>query len=392
MFIPKKISGVEKNRRWKRTVAGWAETRDGAHLVRRASSSLVHPPRILKHFAFGETARRATKSKSSGRKSAGWSPAASEPNEGGRLPNALRGRKVFIRQKSSSVGARGGKRIDGRAAARARAGTARRGRGRTKDRRRGRRHTQSRRRRCRRRRTRPIRTSAPRGAGGSGWRVSGEVEKRDCEATWGARAEPTERAITHHLDVHRGTATLRGSAAAAPRHREGGPSQRVHRARRRRRRRFASGASCEPTEPRDARSTRIRGRIAGHANAGERARVETRSARDARTGRGSRRRRWARRAARCVALSPAPITVADPCLISENSLESKTQWLSRFFPSQISSRALLRFLGPRAHKKIISDAGSDSCRREVSGPSQNPLDSLPLHPLGAATMRSKLNT
>lgn len=116
---------------------------------------------------------------------------------------------------------------------------------------------------------------------GSGWRVSGEVEKRDCEATWGARAEPTERAITHHLDVHRGTATLRGFTAAAPRHREGGPSHRVHRARRRRRRRFASGASCGSTEPRDARSTRIRGRIAGHANAGMRARVETRSARDA---------------------------------------------------------------------------------------------------------------
>ena len=225
---------------------------------------------------------------------------------------------------------------------------------------------------------------------GSGWRVSGEVEKRDCEATWGARAEPTERAITHHLDVHRGMATLRGFAAAAPRHREGGPSHRVHRARRRRRRRFASGASCEATEPRDARSTRIRGRIAGHANAGMRARVESRSARDARTDRGSRRGRWVRRAARCVALSPAPITVADPCI--------------NLVFDFLSFRDIRRF--PAAHfcafwvhapQKIISDARSDSCRREVSGPSSQPLDSLPLPPVGspatprAATMRSKLN-
>ena len=271
MLIPKTKMRLEKKRSTfgggKRTVALLAEMCDGPHLVRRASSSLVHPPRILKGFAFEVTALGATKSKSSGRKSAGWSPAASaaeSANVGARLPNALRGTEGNFLRSRSAVGGPEGKRIDGCDAARARVARARRGRGRTKDRRRGHRHTQSRRSRSHRRRTRPIRTSAPRGAGGSGWRVSGEVEKRDCEATSRARAEPTERAITHHLDVERGTAKLGGFVAAAPRHREGGASHRVHRARRRGRRRFTSGASREKST-RDARWTRILGRIAGHA-------------------------------------------------------------------------------------------------------------------------------
>ena len=120
----KNIGGGEKidvREDGKRTVAGWAETRDGAHLVRRASSSLVHPPRILKHFAFGETARRATKSKSSGRKSAGWSPAASKSNDGGRLPNALRGRRnLFVKNYRRLALAEGNESTDAPRRARAR--------------------------------------------------------------------------------------------------------------------------------------------------------------------------------------------------------------------------------------------------------------------------------
>ena len=131
MLIPKTKMRLEKKRSTfgggKRTVALLAEMCDGPHLVRRASSSLVHPPRILKGFAFEVTALGATKSKSSGRKSAGWSPAASaaeSANVGARLPNALRGTEGNFLEKSI-----GGWRSRGKTNRRMRRGARARGNG-----------------------------------------------------------------------------------------------------------------------------------------------------------------------------------------------------------------------------------------------------------------------